>query len=154
MKFVTRVSSFFAPSTVTGGQTDKSYILFCLCTFSFATPRPAQKETWHALNPCLIWGTAKRLYRNTNRRHATWNNHVTHPTYPASVWKFWRFSDKAKYARLRTLPPSLIMSYGGCTAVLVRITRLLFSTVHCATANKRFCLWLVMRDEIWVMSNE
>jgi hypothetical protein len=26
---------------------------FCLCTISFATPRPAQKETWHALNPCL-----------------------------------------------------------------------------------------------------
>ena len=35
-------------------------------------------------------------------------HHVTHLTYPAQLLKFWSFSSKAKYARLRTLLRSLL----------------------------------------------
>jgi hypothetical protein len=54
MKFVTRVSSFFSPSTVTGGQTGKSYILFVSAPFPLQHPARRKKETWRAFqNPCL-----------------------------------------------------------------------------------------------------
>jgi len=45
-KFVTRVSSFFSPSTVTGGQASKSYILFISAPFPLQhTPPGAEKKS-------------------------------------------------------------------------------------------------------------
>ena len=63
--------------------------------------------------------------------------HVTHPTYSAFYLKIWSFSRKAKYARLRTLPRSLLGFRSSS-----------FQPCFSATANKRFCLWLVKREEL------
>jgi hypothetical protein len=46
MKFVTQVSSFFSPSTVTGGQASKFYILFISAPFPLQHPARRKKETW------------------------------------------------------------------------------------------------------------
>ena len=127
-KFVTRVSSFFSPSTVTGGQTGKSYILFCLCTFSFATPRPAQKRNVACLRSMSCVGTTKRLEETRIEDTPRVITHVAHPTYSASSGIL-VVSHKAKYARLRTLPRSLVGSRGSS-----------FQPCFSATANKRFCL--------------
>ena len=73
------------------------------------TPRRRKKENVVCLrNPCLTRGTTKRLYRNTNRRHATQNT-LRDTSYISSLcMKIWSFSRKAKYARLRTLPRLLL----------------------------------------------
>jgi hypothetical protein len=44
MKFVTQVSSFFSPSTVTGSQTGKSYILFISASFPLQHPARRKKK--------------------------------------------------------------------------------------------------------------
>ena len=54
--------------------------------------------------------------------------HVAHLTYPAFLMKV-----------LAVFNQSQIRKIAYVAAVPCRITRLLFSTVHCATANKRFC---------------
>ena len=62
--------------------------------------------------------------------------HVAHPTYPAFHLKIGGFTQ------------SQIRKIAYVAAVPCRITRLLLSTVQCATANKRFCLWSVMGEEL------
>ena len=66
--------------------------------------------------------------KNTNRRHATHE-------YIRDASHILGFS----YEDLAVFTQSQIRKIAYAAAVPCRITRLLLSTVHCATANKRFC---------------
>ena len=66
--------------------------------------------------------------KNTNRRHATHE-------YIRDASHILGFS----YEDLAVFTQSQIRKIAYAAAVPYRITRLLLSTVHCATANKRFC---------------
>ena len=136
MKFVTRVSSFFAPSTVTGGQTGKSYILFCLCTFPFATPCPAQKEMWRALNPCEDpHRSSDRLRRRAPLGGYLWNT----PRSATLVFRFisrnWRFHCSVIRCCVRC-PPSRFRATEDMTDVATRPWR----TPLVACRRSRACL--------------
>ena len=65
-------------------------------------------------------------------------HYVTHPTYPAPSGILVVFC-QSQIRKIAYVSSFALRGYGGHAAVLVRITQLLFSTVHCATANKRFC---------------
>ena len=64
---------------------------------------------------------------------------MTHLTYSASSGNFGRFLLKPNTQDCVRCPPSLLMSYGGHTEVLVRIPRLLLRRALCH-GGKRFCL--------------
>ena len=88
-----------------------------------------RKEEWRAFqNPCSDRGTTKRLEETRTEDTPRRIHYVTHPTYPAPSGLLVVFcqSQTRKIAYIAAVP--------------CRITRLLFSTVQCATANKRFCL--------------
>ena len=95
MKHVTQVSSFFSPSTITGGLTSKSYILFCLCTFSFATPRPAQKRNVACLSKsmsCARHDQAPIQKHEQKTRHVKQSRDASYIS--GSFWNFGRFLSK------------------------------------------------------------
>ena len=62
---------------------------------------------------------------------------MTHPTYSAFYLKIWSFSIKAKYARLRTLPRSLVGSRGSS-----------FQPCNVPRRIKGFALRLVKSEEL------
>ena len=61
-----------------------------------------------------------------------------------SFRKFWRFSCKAKYARLRTFPPSPFGATEDMPRSLVGSRGSSFQPCFSATANKRFVIWQVL----------
>ena len=66
---------------------------------------------------------------------------MTHLTYPAQLLKFWSFSLKAKYARLRTLPldfpTSIVSRTSSATETLTRLTNHPIRADRCQNPRRR-----------------